>query len=102
MLTKDFKPQRVRIDAIREIDEAFWFGNKTHELTWRSITEHIRLIEETDLSYPIILSSDGRVMDGMHRVAKALLLAQETIEAVQFNQDPEPDYEDVQPDDLPY
>ena len=62
----------------------------------------MRLIEQTDLSYPIILSSDGRVMDGMHRVAKALFEGRKTIEAVQFNQDPEPDYEDVHPDDLPY
>ena len=92
----------MRIDAIREIDEAFWFGDKIDELTWRSIVEHTRLIRETDLSYPIILSSDGRVMDGMHRVAKALLEGHETIDAVQFSQDPEPDYEDVHPDDLPY
>jgi hypothetical protein len=26
---------------------------------------------EADLAFPIILSSDGRVMDGMHRVTKA-------------------------------
>ena len=66
------------------------------------LNRYDRLIKETDLSYPIILSSDGRVMDGMHRVAKALLGGQETIEAVQFSQDPEPDYIDVLPDDLPY
>ena len=60
------------------------------------------MIEETDLRYPIILSSDGRVMDGMHRVAKALLEGQETIETVKFSQDPEPDHKDVHPDDLPY
>ena len=101
-LTRDLQRQRVKLDSIREIDEAFWFGDKTDELTWRSIVEHTRLIGETDLSYPIILSSDGRVMDGMHRVAKALLEGQVTIEAVQFSQDPEPDYEDVHPDDLPY
>lgn len=60
------------------------------------------MIGETDLNFPIILSSDGRIMDGMHRVAKALLEGRRTIEAVRFRQDPEPDYEDVQPDDLPY
>lgn len=60
------------------------------------------MIGETDLNFPIILSSDGRIMDGMHRVAKALLEGRGTIEAVRFRQDPEPDYEDVQPDDLPY
>ena len=36
--------------------------------------EHIRLMEEADLSFPIILSATGAVMDGMHRVAKAALL----------------------------
>ena len=61
-----------------------------------------RIVKETDLRYPIILSTDGRVMDGMHRVTKALLEGRETIEVVQFSQDPEADYKDVQPDDLPY
>lgn len=101
-LTKNFKRQRVKLDSIQEIDQAFWFGDKHDKPTCRAIVEHMRLIKETDFSYPIILSSDGRVMDGMHRVAKALLEGQETIEAVQFSQDPKPDYEDVHPDDLPY
>ena len=101
-LTKDLKRQRVRLDSIREIDENCWFGDKNDKPTCRSIVEHIRLVDKTDLSFPIILSSDGRVMDGMHRVAKALLKGQNTIEAVKFKRDPEPDYEDVHPDDLPY
>ena len=41
-------------------------------------------------------------MDGMHRVAKAALLGHETIAAVQFASDLEPDFVDVQPEDLPY
>lgn len=101
-LTKNLKRQGVKLDSIREIDESFWFGDKNDRPTCRAIVEHMRLINEVDLSFPIILSSDGRVMDGMHRVAKALLEGHETIEAVKFNQDPEPDYEDVHPDDLPY
>ena len=101
-LTKDFERQRVNLDSIRELDENFWFGDKSDKPICRAIVEHMRLIEETDLSFPIILSSNGRVMDGMHRVAKALLEGRETVEAVKFNQDPEPDYEDVHPDDLPY
>ena len=60
------------------------------------------MIEKADMSFPIILSSDGRVMDGMHRVAKAVLKEYETIEAVKFSLDPEPDYKDVHPDELPY
>ena len=55
-----------------------------------------------DLGFPIQLSSDGRVMDGMHRVAKAVLAGHDTIEAVRFVDDPEPDYVGVHPNDLPY
>ena len=101
-LTENFERQKVKIDSIREIDETIWFGDKDGKSTCRAIVEHMRLIEETDLRYPVILSSDGRVMDGMHRVAKALLEGQETIETVKFSEDPEPDYKDVHPDDLPY
>jgi hypothetical protein len=41
-------------------------------------------------------------MDGMHRVGKALLSGLASIEAVQFEHDPEPDYIGIQPEDLPY
>ena len=40
----------------------------------------------------MILSADGRLMDGGHRVAKAWLSGTTTIEAVRFSVDPEPDY----------
>jgi hypothetical protein len=50
----------------------------------------------------VILSSDGRVMDGMHRVCKALLLGHDTIDAVRFLHDPEPDHIGIPLDDLPY
>ena len=55
-----------------------------------------------DLAYPIILDSAGRVMDGMHRVSKALMQGATQIAAVQFEQDPAPDYVDCDPDLLPY
>jgi len=102
VLTQNFKRKKVSLDSIREIDENFWFGGKDDVPTCRAIVEHTRMIEETDLRYPIILSTNGRVMDGMHRVTKALLEGRKTIEVVQFSQDPEADYKDVQPDDLPY
>lgn len=101
-LTKNYERHRVKLDSIREIDENFWFGDENDKPTCRAIVEHARLIQGADLGFPIILSSDGRIMDGMHRVAKALLEGCKTIEVVRFSQNPEPDYEDVHPDDLPY
>jgi hypothetical protein len=41
-------------------------------------------------------------MDGMHRVAKALLEGRTTITAVQFETHPDPDYRDCRREDLPY
>ncbi len=70
--------------------------------TCRRVALHTRLIAETDLADSIILSSDGRVMDGMHRVCRALIEGRETIRAIRFDVDPEPDYVDVAPEDLPY
>lgn len=100
-LTKDFPRVQIPLSSIRELDEPFWFGFGNPP-TCRAVVEHTRLIEAADLSFPIILSSDGRVMDGMHRVAKAALLQRLAIEAVRFTNDPEPDYVGVRPDDLPY
>ena len=101
-LSADFPRISVPLAAIRELDEPFWFSGGANEATCRAITEHARLIEAVDLSFPIILSSDNRVMDGMHRVAKALLLGRATIEAVRFTNDPAPDFVGKESDELPY
>jgi hypothetical protein len=100
-MTKDFPRVNVPSSSIRELDESFWFGNG-NDPTCRAVVEHARLIEAADLRFPIILSSDGRVMDGLHRVCKAALLNRSIIEAVQFTADPEPNYVGVHPDELPY
>ena len=101
-LSRDLPRQRVPISAIRELDESFWCGAEGQKLTCRQLVDHARLMQECDPAYPIILSRDGRVMDGMHRVCKALLERLSEIEAVRFLDDPEPDYVGVDPDGLPY
>jgi hypothetical protein len=99
-LSSNLPRKRTPLSEIRELDEV-WFGRD--ELpTWRAMLEHLRLIEEAGLAFPIILSSSGAVMDGMHRVVKALWQGQEEIEAVQFAEDPDPDYVGLGPNDLPY
>jgi len=98
--SRDLPRKRVALAEIRELDERC-FGDDEPP-TWRGMIAHIRLIEEADLAYPIILSADGSVMDGMHRVAKAVLERRDTIEAVQFGVDPAPDHVGRGPADLPY
>jgi hypothetical protein len=99
-LSAAFPRAWVPLDRIRELDEE-WLGGD-ERATWRGMIDHIRLIEAADLSFPIILAADGRVMDGMHRVVKACLAGQGAIVAVQFDRDPEPDFVGKGPDDLPY
>jgi len=93
-------PKQIAVNDIRELDDA-WFGED--ELpTWRALLAHMQLIEEADLSFPIILSASGAVMDGMHRVVKAARQGLKEIEAVQFAEDPDPDHVGLGPRDLPY
>src|SRR6185503_7458804 len=87
-LSANLPPKLVRLNAIRELDEPW---DNDDPITWRAVVEHMKLIGEADLSFPIILSADGSVMDGRHRIAKAALEGQENIQAVQFDRDPEPD-----------
>ena len=96
-LTKHLQPQLVPLSEIREIDEEYWGS-----MTCRQVAEHARLINECDLGFPIILSRDGGVMDGMHRVLKALAQGETHILAVRFTADPEPDHVGVDPANLSY
>ena len=101
-LSRDLPRQKIPVSSIREFDEVYWFDGEYQKPTCRKVVEHLQLIQETDLAHPIILGADGRVMDGMHRVAKAFLEGRSEIEAVRFASDPAPDTVGVQPADLPY
>ncbi len=101
-LSSNLKRQRKSLNEIAELDEDYWFNGDSEAFTCRTIAEHAQLIEKVSLEFPIIMCSKGRIMDGMHRVLKALNNGEQYIEAVVFEQDPEPDYSDVMPDDLPY
>jgi hypothetical protein len=99
-LSSSLPRKHIPLTQIRELDEV-WSGDDESP-TWRAMLEHLKLIDEADLSFPIILSSSGAVMDGMHRVAKAARQGWREIEAVQFGKDPEPDQVGRGPRDLPY
>ena len=105
-LSRDLPIKTISLDIINEFNDVYWYGlgenNGDERPTCKNIAEHAKLIKETDLKFPIILSVDGRVMDGMHRVCKAYIEGMNTIEVVQFNNDPDPDFVGKYPGDLPY
>lgn len=100
-LTAELAAEEVRLEDLHEIDSVYWFDQAEHP-TVRKVVEHFRLVLDVDPSYPIILGPGNRVMDGMHRVARALLEGRTTISAVRLPVLPEPDYRACRPEELPY
>ena len=88
------------LSRIREMDEDYWFQAGGPTPTCRAVMEHAQLINAVDLGYPIILCPQGRVMDGMPRVARAALLGMKNIRARRFLEMPKPDFIDVELESL--
>ena len=58
----------------------------------REMVGHMKLVEKADPESPIILSEDGVIMDGRHRIMKAIFDGLETIKAVRFEENPPCDW----------
>lgn len=101
-LSRDLPVENVNVSEIAEFDETYWYDSEGDSPTCRSLLQHMQLIDEVDFKYPIILDCDGRVMDGMHRICKAVRVGVGKIPAVRFVTNPEPDFVGRDPDDLPY
>jgi hypothetical protein len=86
----DVPVQEVPIDVIREIDEDCWFDGRP--ATVRAVVDHARRIENADLTVPVVLAADGQVLDGMHRIAKAVLCGRTSVMAQRLPTDPDPDW----------
>ena len=65
-----------------------WY--KYENVTIREMVMHMKAVNDADLDKPIILDEDGDLMDGRHRLMKAMLIGAETIKAVRFDENPSP------------
>ncbi|AMJ58281.1 MULTISPECIES: hypothetical protein [Stenotrophomonas] len=101
-LSRELPVSHVPLSSIAELDEAYWWDAGSPPPTCRQVIDQMQLVEAADLQYPIILCPQGRMMDGMHRVAKALLQGKQEIAAVRLLELPSPDHIGVDPDDLCY
>ena len=91
-LSRGLEVVEVPIDDLSEFDsDEPWYGYGVDRPTCRSVATHAKKIQQSDLTFPIILSSDYSVLDGMHRVAKAWMLGLKTVSAVRFDEPIDPD-----------
>jgi hypothetical protein len=81
-LSKGFKVMTVPLDHMN-------IYNTYEHLSLRQMVSHMKSVQDAELKYPIILDEDGEIMDGRHRIMKALLMGKKTIKAVRFDKNPE-------------
>lgn len=101
-LAEGLPVEDLEIEKVRELDEVCWFSERWGKRpTCRAVIEHCQRILAADMSYPVILSPDGGVLDGIHRIAKAMAQGERTVKAVRIKEMPPPD-EVLSPDDPRY
>jgi len=84
-LAKGLPVTKIHLNDLEGFDEVGWFGGPFNiRPTRRAIAEHARDIYAADLSYPIILSPSGEVLDGWHRICKAFAEGMEALDAVRL------------------
>ena len=87
-LSKDLTPYKMPLGYFaRELDDWHW----GEEITLNIFIEHMKRVADANLLLPIILSAEGDVMDGMHRLARSAYIGVEWIWVVRFPVTPEPD-----------
>jgi len=84
--SKDLEPFDFPINLIERAYDPFVCEN------FQDYVDNYKRVRRANLAYPIIVSSLGEIMDGRHRIIKAMLLGHKTIKAVQFKVDPPCDW----------
>jgi len=82
-LAKDLPVMDVPLDHL-----STW--HKYKDLTLREFVMHMNAVNVANLAYPIILDEDGEILDGRHRLMRAMMLSLSTIKAVRFEENPPP------------
>lgn len=60
------------------------------KLTLRDMAMHMKAVQAADMDKPIILDEDGELMDGRHRIIRAMVDGLNTIKTVRFDVNPSP------------
>ena len=89
-LSEDFPIKAVPVsDLWDEMYSKVWcWQNEDEVINNQFFLHHMKRVLDADLNYPIILSEENYIFDGVHRLMKCKLYNIETINCVQFTKDP--------------
>jgi len=86
-----FKPSTVELPVemlLPQLEENLWGDfspmDVVNQPTKKKYAGHIKRIRDANLSYPIFVTGEHNIIDGAHRISKALLLNKKTISAYIF------------------
>ena len=83
--SKGLKPYDLQLSAI---DLSNRFSDYS---SMANFLYQMKRVQEADLSYPIIQAPDGWIMDGYHRIVRAIFDGATTIKCIRLTVLPEPD-----------
>lgn len=89
------KPERVNLRHI-DLSRMPWGGGDGAITSMDDFLFNAVRIQNVDTTIPIIIAWDGEIMDGWHRVARAILDGDKTIKAYRFNKQVEADVKNIE------
>jgi hypothetical protein len=91
-LSESMPVEHVPLDSFDWTNQNFQCESLSTPPLWRDIGDHTKKIMAADLQYPIVISAEGNIMDGMHRILKCYVFGLPTVKAVRFTVNPPPDH----------
>ena len=82
--SKGLPVTEVEVASLEEVTDAHGWLRHWRDSSHPLVAPEMKRVRAADLSYPILLHPEGWVMDGCHRIVRALMEGRATIPAVRF------------------
>ena len=90
-LSEAMPVEQISLDSFDWENDNFQCNSLSTPPLWRDVGDQAKQILAADLTYPIVISAEGNIMDGMHRLLKCYVFGLPTVSAVRFETTPPPD-----------
>ena len=90
--SKSLKVEKIKVNELWDsrYTKAWCWQQEGEEINNLFFLHHMKRVLNADLTYPIVLSEENLIFDGVHRLMKAKHVGLDYIECVRFKKDPDP------------